>query len=297
MSKFGFIQPDKTLEVTINGATYPVVKAGKGIPCLIICLGSPSVRTLPKEFTALFEVYSSDTYWVEDHALDNPESLTMETIIDDIKALGDALNLKKYTIFAHSAYGIVALEFAKKYPDTASGIIMVGTPVNSNPEVARKNDYLFHLEADGERKDLDAQRRARIAEEDLDNLALSERWLREYSYRDAPRYWHIPDFDCSEIWTGITLSSSFIILFSKILPETDVSKNLESVTSPILLIGGVSDYDCCPWMWEEVRNLPKHFTLTLFNQSGHWPHYEEPELFISEIKNWIKTYDIKPIQN
>lgn len=286
-TKFGFIKGERILNINIRGKTYPVIKAGQGIPCLLICLGTPSFRTLSKDFSTLFEVYSSDTYWVENSALDNPESVTMDTIIEDIKTMGEALKLNRYVIFAHSAYGIIALEFAKKYPHLAAGIIMVGTPVNSNNTVAEKHNLIFQQTADQRRKSIDSERRAQIEKEDLSQLTSSGRWLREYVYRDAPRYWHIPDFDCTDLWEGITLDRLFIRLFSNILPNTDVLKGLEHVKDPIFLAAGISDYDCCPWLWNEVPNLPKNFTISTFSESGHWPHYEEPTLFDAAIKKWI----------
>lgn len=287
MNNFGFIESTQALKVTIRGKSYPVVKAGQGIPCLLICLGTPSFRTLSKNFAEQFEIYSSDVYWIESGALDEPESVTMDTIIDDIKALGDALKLKQYIIFAHSAYGIVALEFAKKYPDIAAGIIMVGTPVNSNLEVAEKNNLIFQQTADQQRKLIDATRREQIAKEDLTQLTATERWLREYVYRDAPRYWHIPDFDCTELWQGVNPDKLLIRFFTDILPKINVLQGLENIHTPVFLAAGVSDYDCCPWLWQEVPNLPKNFTMSIFDKSGHWPHYEEPEVFDRRVKEWV----------
>lgn len=288
MKKFDFIENKKVMNVTIRGKSYPVIKAGKGIPCLLICLGTPSLRTLSKNFCDIFEVYSSDMYWIENNALDNPELVTIDTIVDDIKALGDALNLKKYVIFGHSAYGIIALEFAKKYPNVASAFIMVGTPVNSNLEVAKQNDFIFQQLADQKRKLIDAERREQIAKEDLTKLTSAQRWIREYVYRDAPRYWHVPDFDCTQLWKDIALSSLLVRLFSDILPTVNVLKGLEKLHEPIFLASGISDYDCCPWLWKEVPNLPRNFTISTFDKSGHWPHYEESQLFDQRVSEWIR---------
>lgn len=278
----------KTVNVPIRGNHYPVIQAGNGVPCLLICLGTPSFRTLSKNFFNHFEVYSSDMYWITENALEQPDSLTIDTIIDDIKALGEALNLKKYFIFGHSAYGIIALEFAKKYPNICAGIIMVGTPVNSNATVAERNNLIFQQQADVERKKIDAERRGIVANEDLSNLTSSERWSREYIYRDAPRYWHIPEYDCSAIWSGVNIDPLLFRLFSDILPNIDVLKGLEKVKEPVFLASGVSDYDCCPWEWQNVTNLPPNFTMATFNNSGHWPHFEEPDLFDQEVIAWSK---------
>ncbi len=194
----------ESMLVNIRGREYPITISGSGIPCLAIGTGTLTTRTLSKRFKEEFKIYSSDLYWEEKQGLEDPTTLTMDMIVDDIALLGKELKLDSYIVIGHSAFGIVALEFAKKYPRLALGIIMIGTPVNSNSTVAEQNDRLFHLHADKNRKLIDSQRRALIAQEDLSKLSSSERFLREYIYRDAPRYWHIPDFDCRFLWEGIT---------------------------------------------------------------------------------------------
>lgn len=291
MRNFGYIKDKQIIDIKIKGKSYPVTKSGFGIPCLFIGLGTLLFRTLSQDFTNSFEIYSSDMYWVENNSLNDPELVTMDTIIDDIKILGEVLKLSKYIMLAHSAYGIIALEFAKKYPNVVSGIIMIGTPVNSNLEVAKKHDSIFQKLADNERKLIDAERRNQAEKQDLTKLTLPQRWVHEYVYRDAARYWHIPDFDCKELWEGIVLDNLLTKLFANILPTVDVLEGLEKINEPIFLAAGLSDYDCCPWLWREVANLPKNITISFFEKSGHWPHYEEPEIFDACLKEWIsKAY-------
>lgn len=244
-------------------------------------------RSLSQGFFDHFNVYASDLYFVKEQALPDVSSMTMEKIIDDIKAWGTALELKDYMLFGHSAYGIVALEFSKKYPKLATHLLLTGTPANSTPQVAAHHDQLFQAQADKKRKQLDAERRAQIAQQDLTTLSPSERWAREYIYRDAPRYWHIPDYDCSHLWEGIILDRFMETFFANILPNIDVRKNLSDIQTPIFLAAGLNDYDCCPWLWQDLSNLPPLMTIQHFKESGHWPQYEEAELFNRKVIEWI----------
>jgi hypothetical protein len=68
------------------------------------------------------------------------------------------------------------------------GIIMVGTPLNSNLEVSRLNNEYFDTHADSVRKQIDAERRAEFIKEDLTLLDPSSKFLRGYIWRDASRY-------------------------------------------------------------------------------------------------------------
>lgn len=275
--------------ISIRDQTYFVKKTGHGTPCLLIGLGTLIQRSLSSVFQQHFEVFASDTYWVAEGALDDISQVTMNTILNDIKAIGEALNLQKYVILAHSAYGIVALEFAKQYPDIASAIIMIGTPVNSSPAVAIQNNAIFDSQADNQRKQIDAARRTQIAQENLSQLTFSEQFLWEYIFRDAPRYWYNPSYDCTHLWEGITLDKIIGRFFVEILPNVDVTQQLETIQIPIFLAAGLSDYDCCPWLWQNLSNLPPHMTISIFEKSGHWPQFEEPELFDERVINWLKN--------
>lgn len=281
---------DEIIEVVIRGKTYPVEKKGKGvIPCLVIGIGTVVQRSLSSTFSEIFAVYTSDLYWTTDRSLKDSSQMTMDNIIEDIYELAYALRLENFVLFGHSAYGIVAIEFAKKYPKLPSSVIMIGTPLNSNLTVAAQNNDLFDKLADANRKAIDAKRRAEVAQEDLTLLSAGDRFLREYIYRDAPRYWHIPDYDCSDLWKGIMPDKILEHFFSKLLPKVDVKINLETIQLPIFFAAGLSDFDCCPWVWKELLNLPPKMTINLFQQSGHWPQMEEPEIFDKSVKEWLSS--------
>ncbi len=279
---------DKIVSVTLQNKKYPVAIAGTGIPCLSIGQGTLAQHTVSKHFKKMFKVYSTDLYFDAEYGLKDFSSLTMEQIVDDIAALAKELNLSKFVIFGFSAYGIIALEFAKKYPDLLAGIIMSGTPPNSNPEVGALVDAYFEKHAEPERKKLYAERSLSFAQKDLSNLNSSQRFILWYVYQYGPRNFYIADFDCSAIYEDITMDKSLDYFFSTILPATDVMKNLEKIDCPIFLAAGMSDYNSCPFLWAEVKNLPKHMTISFFEKSGHWPHYEESVLFDKRIENWIQ---------
>ncbi|OJX09861.1 MAG: hypothetical protein BGO77_05455 [Caedibacter sp. 37-49] len=277
----------ETFLITLENKNYPGIRVSQGIPCLAIGTGILTQKTLSEEFFDHFNVYANDLYFVKEQGFSDISSITMVKILEDIKAWAEALELQKYALFGHSAFGIVALEFAKKYPDLVTHVIMTGTPINSNAQVAALHNEIFQTQADETRKRIDTERRAQVAKEDLTSLSSSERFLREYIYRDAPRYWHIPDYDCSHLWEGIVLDRLIDKFFTDILPSIDVREHLETIPTPIFLAAGVSDYDCCPWLWKDLPNLPSKMTIQSFENSGHWPQYEEANLFNQRIVEWL----------
>lgn len=281
-------QIDRTLTARIRERKYPVVITGHGIPCLSVGIGTLMQRTLYNRFKTHFEVYSSDLYWDYRYRLEYPALLTMEQMIQDWALLAEELKLSSYIILAHSAFGIAALEFAKKNPPSLKGIIMVGTPVNSNEQVAATNQRYFENYACADRKKIDQERQRQFASLDFSYINLSK-FLQKYIWQEAPRYWHDPAFDCTPLWKDIQVDDALLAhFFTDILPGHDVQVGLEKIKCPIFLAAGMSDYDCCPWMWEEVKNKPSKMTIHKFEKSGHYPNYEESDLFENKIESWLK---------
>lgn len=287
--------PDQIVFISIRGRKYPISISGEGTPCLVIGTGTLIQRTLSKKLKKKIKLYSSDLYWDNKFSLGVPCNLTMEIILEDIRELAETLSLKKFILLGHSCFGLVALEFAKKYPDLVSGVIMIGTPLNWNPASIFTNNKIFYQYAEENRKRIDAERRRVVEVEDLSQLSASERFLREYVFRDAARYWHISDFDCSKLWEDYMPGEEVIYFLDVLLSHMDTRIELKSIQIPIFLAAGLSDYDSCPaHTWPTLKKLPPHMEISIFKESGHYPHYEEPELFDEKIMQWIYKHNIVP---
>ena len=83
------------------------------------------------------------------------------------------------------------------------------------------------------------------------------------------------------------MSETIHYFFSTLTPSTDTTQNLQKVICPVFLAAGVDDYDCCPIFWKTVPQLPPRMTISMFEKSGHWPHYEEANLFDERIAQWL----------
>ena len=57
---------------------------------------------------------------------------------------------------------------------------------------------------------------------------------------------------------------------------------------PIFVATGKSDYICPPTLWEGSCKDISNFTISLFEKSGHTPHFEESQLFNERLINWIE---------
>lgn len=290
MKLFNSPKADEVVTVNIRDCEYPVSISGTGIPVVTIGDGIAMERTLSTRFRESFQLYATDLYWAEKYGRNDRAAITLDIMLDDILSLIKELGLDRPIVLGHSAFGILALEFAKRYPDSSRGFVLIGTPVNSNPIVAANNLATFEEVASQDRIDLYKARCKEVNQEDFSEKSIAEQFMRQYIYRDAPIYWHQMDFNCTELWEGILPDDIFEPVFGRIFPETDVLKGLHKVNRPVYLAAGMSDYDCCPWKWKEVEKLPQQMVIDIYQKSGHYPHFEETEKFDERICEWAQSF-------
>ena len=59
----------------------------------------------------------------------------VESLAADIAAVVDALGLGRFVLVGHSMGGAAALAYADAHPERVAGLVLVGTPGKSSPEV------------------------------------------------------------------------------------------------------------------------------------------------------------------
>lgn len=278
--------------ITLNGQQYPVLKQGTGkIPCLCIGIGSLMQKTLSSDFKKIFTVYSTDLYWIRKYRLNNVAELTLEKIIADIFSMIKQLNLKNPVLCGHSNFGIVATEAAKNPTVNISGVIMMASAPGWNQSVIQFAHQYFDKYASAERKVNDKLRKEKfllIKKPDESEISLN------YYESDSARYWG--DFNITrefleKLWSGIEVDNNIINhFFNNLLPEHDLSLDINKISVPIILIAGSHDFDSVPLsLWQQFPQ-PPHFTIIDCGAVGHWPNLENQQLFDNAISEWVTQY-------
>ena len=137
-------------KMSIRGISLNVKVMGKGYP-LVLMHGGPGLdhtsllplKPLANQFTLIFYDHRCNG------RSEGPEviSMTMENLTADADALRQALGFEKWAVFGHSFGGNVALEYALRYPQNLSHLILMDTGgdqwwVNQNaPELLAKRGY------------------------------------------------------------------------------------------------------------------------------------------------------------
>lgn len=93
-----------------------------------------------------------DFFWSGSHDKKLIENLSMRDIIEQVDTIRATLNLEKISLIGHSAFGFIALSYAKIYPDRALCLILIGSPPVWYPDLPDKATKYFQRYASDSRK-------------------------------------------------------------------------------------------------------------------------------------------------
>ncbi len=275
--------------VTVDGFELAFSIEGTGIPCMVVGSHIFWPRTFSEELRNHLKLIFVDSRFFS--PIDKQIELStfsMDIVVDDIEHFRKTLNLEKMAVLGHSAMGIPALEYGKKYPDHTSHVIMIGTPPNWNEEYQKLVNEFWESDASVERKSIYKRKMDELTEEILNKMTPFRQWALRY-IASSPWYWYDPNYDCSWLWEGLDGNMDIINhFFAVLLSKYDSSQNLDLLTAPIFLALGRYDYAVPYSSWDDEKEKFKNLSYNVFEKSGHYPMLEEQELFDKKLIDWIK---------
>lgn len=94
-------------------------------------------------------------------------------------------------------------------------------------------------------------------------------------------------FTSTPLWEGVEASDVFLQV--PFFGDVDITQGLDTFDRPVFLALGRYDFDVAPpSAWDSIRPKFSDLTIRVFERSGHWPHYEEPAAFDTELLHWMK---------
>ncbi len=182
----------------------------------------------------------------------------------------------------------MALEYAKKYPQNVSHVIMIGVAPNLSVASWVAAERHWQESVDPERKAALKANVRRLPDKEIRRLSPRDRFVQGY-VRDGPRAWYDFRFDASPLWSGVEVNvRMFDHVWGKVFREIDITRGLSNFDRPVLLALGRYDFVVAPpCSWDPIRPKFRNLTVRVFERSGHTPPYEEPALFDAELLRWM----------
>ena len=208
------------------------------------------------------------------------DEISIERWADDVEAVREAAGCERVTVLGHSMSTWIALEYARRWPEHAAGIILCnGAPVF---------DYTQDIIAAA------AERLSPAQLADFETISAARTFddatFRRLFLSVLPLYFHRYE---DAFGARIALAMRFdarVYLHARdsYLTGYDCTPSLESIEVRTLVLTGRDDVITPPECAAVplVERLP-NATLHVFEESGHFPFIEEPEEFTRVVGSWL----------
>lgn len=221
---------------------------------------------------------------------EGPEAeLTFETLLEDLENVRKKLGLKKCIVIGHSAHGLLALEYAKKYQEHVSHVVVIGMPphMRSDHITMAQNNWKESVWPD---RKAAFERNINLMPDEKLNQLPRDQWFLQMNFRNVPKSWYDYNFDSTSLWREVKPNTHVLDqMYLRFAREIDVSQGLESFNRPVLITYGRFEFLVAPvHSWDSLRPKFKNLTVRIFEKSAHSPQYEESDLFDAELLKWLK---------
>jgi proline iminopeptidase len=273
---------DVSLFVKVMGQGYPLVLMHGGPGADLYTL--TSIKPCADQFTLVFYDHRCNGHSKGADVI----SMTMENLTADADALRQALGFEKWAVLGHSFGGNVALEYALRYPQSLSHLLLVNSGgdyrwVRENaPEVLAKRGYSPDI--------MELARRLLNGQIEPNEMFPSLMKLGK-AYSPHLSLWQIPHMIIAGLQTKLQ-PEALIFGETQVLKNWTVMNRLGEIKVPTLVIAGREDFIYPPEHQEELAAGIPNARLAFIDRAGHNPHDEQPAEFQRLVRDFL--VDIKP---
>ena len=212
---------------------------------------------------------------------------SMARLVEDVEGLRRALGVPRIALLGHSFGGSLALEYAAKYPEQVSRMILVGAASDIPAACAARVDYLaMHYAADLARARADTAGRAGRARDDCDLAFNAVPDSIRGRVNDEVMF---PDMALGRRQEGVD-SASGLRNTGELSGELFNGGLLgyhfaapQRLRMPVLILAGREDYAIgLPQQRALARALPDA-RISEYERAGHFLYLDDPERFTREV--------------
>ncbi len=270
----------------IRGVSLYVHVVGDGYP-LLIMHGGPGVdHTTMLSLQALEDRFKLIFY---DHRCNgrstgaDVRTMTWQNLTTDADALRQVLGIERWAVLGHSFGGMVALEYALRYPQNLSHLLLMDTCGDSwwvqqnAPKVLAKRGYSAAI--------------VRTAERFYSGEITVEEFLPSVRKLSLAYYHTINPIQVArDIAVGMRMKTrpeATIFGYHQLLKGWTVMDRLHEIQVPTLVIGGRSDFQFPPEHQAALAAGIPNADLEIVERAGHNPHTERRDDVLQALCNFL----------
>ena len=275
--------------IEIDGYQLRYSIEGSGIPTLVIGSEIYYPRTFSKNLRQrlqLIFIVHRGFGIAPKREMQNAE-FELDVLIEDIEKIRQHLGLNKIIIVGHSGHAFMALEYAKKYPQHITHVVMLGVIPSLSDKNQEAINQFWQEFASNERKAALEKNEKALPDEKLAHLRADQQFIQQY-IRSTPKIWYDYHYDMRALWEGVEINMQMLgYVWGILFRDIDITKGLKQFNKPVFLGLGKHDYLAPYTLWEPVRSKFNDLTTHIFEKSGHTPQMEEAELFDDQLMKWV----------
>jgi proline iminopeptidase len=210
------------------------------------------------------------------------EEIDVGRLVEDLEALREHLGIGRFALLGHSHGGFTAMNYALRHPDCLSHLILVGPSIGPEELRADTEQSLRRLAG---RPEYAEAARAWPEGNDVSSDEEFGTWLG----RTMPLYFHRPEVGMA-IFSRLGQGNPSLAAARGTRPSDirfAVRERLREIRTPTLLLVGRHDFITPPERVAEIREAVPGSRMIVFEESGHFPWFEEPDAFFRAIREFV----------
>jgi proline iminopeptidase len=211
-------------------------------------------------------------------------SMTWDNLTADADALRQYLGFDRWAVLGHSFGGHVALEYALRYPQRVSRLVLVDT--GADARWARENAARVLSQRGYSRAKVELVRRWFNGELEAREylpifFRISGAYMPKHGMRGMVR-------ELAEGgWRSRIRPEPFQFAGRSLMPGWSVVSRLGEITAPTLVLAGREDFVFPPDCQRELVTGIPHAELVLVAEAGHNPQDEDPAAVMSALRPFL----------
>ena len=273
--------------VTSDGIELYIERSGKGVPCIYLHGGpgywSKSFQSIAgNDLEEDLGMVYLDQRGCGRSAHDPNRNYSLTRLVDDIEEVREQLEITEWYLLGHSFGGILAVNYAYRYPEKVTGIILSNVTLDMvdsfSHQIKKGQEMLNHEPSVLPLDDLPAF--MNVFNSVLAQLISKDIYYHlQYSNPNSSK--HLSNID-KDMHSDPSFQQ---YIFSSQDYFQDFSKLTASIKHPVLILAGKHDHAIGPDHYKKFNFSNKQVCVL---DSGHHPYVENPLGFKNSIIKFIR---------